>query len=1323
MAIEPPAGSPAGELPLAKPIGEWTYELPPETVPLPLTVKGEIPSEPGPRAAPADRPAGILLDEGFEGGAMPPAGGWSVINTHPTRNWTIVDVGTYPDFVHSGTYAGWVNYDTPTASDEWLLTPVIDLTGIPDASIEFWAYSDTNWCPGGGTGATMILHVTDTGGTPLATLWDMCADETWSTSIYRSVTKDLSAYQGQQIKLAWQYVGIDGQSFGLDDISVTGTGGTPVADLEPESQRGLGDPCEVLQYDLTVWNYTGQSDTFDVTYSGNTWVVGGPSQVGPVADSASSTFQVSVTIPCNAVCPECDTVTVEAQAQASPVASDTATIETCVGDDWQTESNTGAVGAHWMAYTCTDQEGTQGTCYYFGGLGPGNNLTGYAQKYDVAAGTWTSITPLPTPVFAAAAAYIDGKVYVAGGFTSTTSPWPATGALQIYDVDLNSWSAGPDLPVPRGALAGGALAGKFYVANGQDPTYVYRYTHEYNPATNQWTEVASSPDFSSFGAGTASDSFFYIGGDYFGENGFFEYEAATNTWEERADLPAGAGKKSPVMAAVDDCGGVFLYGGDLGEWTDYQDTTWYWHPLADTWINYGATLNSATTGAGGGVVNSRLWSFAGSLGSGPIDPVPHESLAYCCPASPPNGFLSGHVYDTNTGLPIEDALITLDGVTDIEFSDDTYSLSDGSYQIGPALVNDYEAWAAAYGYYNSAPAPVAISDGMTTTLDIYLDAAKPLLSDNEASLTVAPNSTEVFSLTLTNDGSGDLVFHLTELANDSVYPLPTHAKAMPTGVDPDVYADLDAAADGTAKFIVYLKDQADLSAAFDIRDRSPRGHYVLNALQATAERSQAGLRADLDEAGLAYKAHYIVNALVVEGTVDTVESLAARPEVAFIGPNTEIPAPDPVTVSGMDSPEAVSWGINKVRAQEVWTDFGVYGEGVIVANIDTGVDYDHPALVQQYRGTQGGGSYDHNYNWWDPYGYDTTEPVDWHNHGSHTMGTMLGSDNPADPASATNIIGLAPRADWFACQGFDKFLGYGTDEALMTCAEFVLAPWDLAGANPDPDLRADVVNNSWGGGQAEWWYNQIIYAWRAAGMIGIFSAGNEGPNCATMGDPGDMPNILAVGATDPTDSNAPGSPADFSSRGPTNVTGLIKPNVSAPGSDIFSALANGTYGYMGGTSMAAPHVSGEAALLWSAVPELKGNVQLTYWIIEQGTDPLLVDQGYFCGADTASNVPNNQYGWGRIDAHEAVSLTLNSIWDVAWLDVDPQDGLIAPAASEEIALTFDSTGLPSGECYTATLKIEFNDPYTTEVLMPLELCVEEAAYRLYLPLVSKQYAP
>lgn len=159
-----------------------------------------------------------LLTEGFEGGTMPPAGGWTTQHLGATtRQWTLVDAVTYPTFVRTGNYAAWVNYDSAAASNEWLFTPAIDLTGATDATLSFFAVSDTLYPT-----ATMKVWATDVAGNPLTAqpLWDMVRDETWSTFEYREVVVDLSAYAGQTIKLAWQYVGLDGESFGLDDITL-----------------------------------------------------------------------------------------------------------------------------------------------------------------------------------------------------------------------------------------------------------------------------------------------------------------------------------------------------------------------------------------------------------------------------------------------------------------------------------------------------------------------------------------------------------------------------------------------------------------------------------------------------------------------------------------------------------------------------------------------------------------------------------------------------------------------------------------------------------------------------------------------------------------------------------------------------------------------------------------------------------------------------------------------------------------------------------------------------------------------------------------------
>ena len=157
---------------------------------------------------------GIILSEGFEDGTMPPSGGWYTIDNNPTYNWEIVDNATYPDFVHSGDYASWVNYDSRNQSDEWLVSPDIDLTGLDEVTLVFWAESDTKW-----PDATVELHIRGEGFDDI--IWDMINDESWDDFIYREMTFDLSNYVCQIINISWRYIGFDGQNFGLDDILVS----------------------------------------------------------------------------------------------------------------------------------------------------------------------------------------------------------------------------------------------------------------------------------------------------------------------------------------------------------------------------------------------------------------------------------------------------------------------------------------------------------------------------------------------------------------------------------------------------------------------------------------------------------------------------------------------------------------------------------------------------------------------------------------------------------------------------------------------------------------------------------------------------------------------------------------------------------------------------------------------------------------------------------------------------------------------------------------------------------------------------------------------
>jgi subtilisin family serine protease len=675
------------------------------------------------------------------------------------------------------------------------------------------------------------------------------------------------------------------------------------------------------------------------------------------------------------------------------------------------------------------------------------------------------------------------------------------------------------------------------------------------------------------------------------------------------------------------------------------------------------------------------------------------------------GSLEGIITDVNKGVGIQNAYINI-GIGGSHWKEARTNM-DGYYSlpnIEACIYDDPLNTANAFGYFDQYGLIIDVAQGVTTTFDVNLDASWPVLTGDPVSVVVPPDSTQNYKMSLANDGSGDLYFHITEVPSGT-YQLPLYLNpTMPTGVDPQVYSNIAVSPDGNSKFIVYMKQQADLSAAYEM-DWSARGQYVLDTLRSVANQTQRGLQIDLNKRGVSYESRYIVNALVVKGNLALVDFLASQPEVGFIGPNTAIPAPAPVSVDTTSvSPDSIEWNIEKIAADQVWSNYDVTGQGIVLSNIDTGVQWDHPALINQYRGWDGAVA-DHNYNWWDPYNQNPTMPTDAAGHGTHTMGTMLGSDDPTVPISATNAIGVAPGAQWLACDGFDNNTGFGYDAELLECAEFLLAPWDLTGGNPDPDMRPDIINNSWGGGQGQWWYNQAIYAWRAAGIMGVFSIGNPGSGCGLAGSPGDAANMLGVGATDISDTIAV-----FSGRGPAFITGITKPNVTAPGVNIRSSVPGSNYeSGWNGTSMAAPHVAGTVALIWSAVPELRGDVQITSWIIEQTAFGLTTNEG--CGGDLPDEIPNNTYGWGRINAYDAVSMAMATDWDTPWLDVDPLGGTVAPSAQQDITLSFDTTGLHLGECFVTDLKVEYNDPYVTEEIVPVELCIEYP--NIFLPIINK----
>jgi subtilisin family serine protease len=231
---------------------------------------------------------------------------------------------------------------------------------------------------------------------------------------------------------------------------------------------------------------------------------------------------------------------------------------------------------------------------------------------------------------------------------------------------------------------------------------------------------------------------------------------------------------------------------------------------------------------------------------------------------------------------------------------------------------------------------------------------------------------------------------------------------------------------------------------------------------------------------------------------------------------------------------------------------------------------------------------------------------------------------------------MAPGARWIGCRNMDR--DQGTPARYTECFQFFLAPTDSTGANPRPELGADVTSNSWGCPPSEGCTDPdvlraVVENTRAAGIFVAVAAGNTGSGCSTIDTvPGFYDASFSVGATSLVDAVA-----GFSSRGPVTVDGSnrIKPDVVAPGVSIRSSVPGGTYSRFSGTSMATPHVAGAVALLWSAAPSLANRVPETEALLRETAVRLSSEQE--CGGVSGSAVPNPVSGWGRIDVAAAVA--------------------------------------------------------------------------------------
>ena len=392
--------------------------------------------------------------------------------------------------------------------------------------------------------------------------------------------------------------------------------------------------------------------------------------------------------------------------------------------------------------------------------------------------------------------------------------------------------------------------------------------------------------------------------------------------------------------------------------------------------------------------------------------------------------------------------------------------------------------------------------------------------------------------------------------------------------------------------MVTLRDAPDLRGLGTL-GRTQRLSTVVRRLRAHADTAQASLRRRLramEASGevTAQTPLWVANAVAVRATPRAVRELAARPDVASV-------TPDAITVVPTALP--VEPNIGAVHAPDLWAA-GQTGQGVVVATLDTGVDLSNPDLAARWRGGTN--------SWYDPYGQHPAGPVDLDGHGTASAGLVVGG---SDGGSS---YGMAPGATLIAARVFDD-RGATTATAMHLAFQWLLDP-DHDPATADAPR---VVNASWAlgaGPSCNLAFQPDVRALRAAGILPVFSAGNFGPTAATSASPANYPESLSVGAVSASDTIWA-----YSSAGPSTCGGRTRvfPDLVAPGVSVLSADLFGSFQYLTGTSVAAPHVAGAAALLLGAHPTL------SVASVESALTGGAVDLG--------AAGPDERYGNGRLD--------------------------------------------------------------------------------------------
>ncbi len=464
--------------------------------------------------------------------------------------------------------------------------------------------------------------------------------------------------------------------------------------------------------------------------------------------------------------------------------------------------------------------------------------------------------------------------------------------------------------------------------------------------------------------------------------------------------------------------------------------------------------------------------------------------------------------------------------------------------------------------------------------------------------------------------------------------------------------------------IVVMKQGYDLSK-FKEDDYDGKRKYMMK----TAEESQKPVIDWLKSIGETenLKQFFVINGFALKISKKALLELLDREDVAYAIEDEYrrwIPE-EPRNYTKASYPTGsseVPWDRQIMQADKVWKELGYGGEGIVVGIMDTGVDVDHPALKDNWRGIAG---------WYDAVNGRAT-PYDDNMHGTACASILAGKYN----------LGIAPKAKWIAVKILNN-QGRGSTSQILSGFNWI--------ASLPDSLKPRIVSNSWG---LSSWNDATFFTacstWKALGIFPVFAIGNDGSDPTKQSVPGTYPTVLAVGATDPNDQIL-----SYSSRGGApnlarwNNTynwyapdwNRHKPDVCAPADPVLAAYPGGDYiNDFNGTSSATPHAAGEAALILSKNPYL--TLSQLYLTIRNNTK-LIQPQRY--------DYPNDTTGWGRIDAYRAVLNTPEPTKsNIVILDytIDDRlgnsDGRLQPGERIYLSVRFKNRGV-SATSVTASL--------------------------------------